>query len=93
MKERTLERVSAGCARPTLWSRLDSRFRGNDREECPPEADRGFGGVHLGPSLKLAYTRVPKGVQRGSPPQADAEGLGVSPNFYVYPPRMGDQGG
>jgi len=24
---------------------LDSRLRGNDRRECPPEADRGFGGV------------------------------------------------
>jgi len=24
---------------------LDSRFRGNDRGRCPPEADRGFGGV------------------------------------------------
>ena len=38
--------------------------------------------------------RVVEGVQRGSPPQADAEGLGVPPQLPQNPPLpKGDRGG
>ena len=32
------------------------------------------------------------GVQRGSPPQADADGLGVSPNSSLKSPNSGGRG-
>ena len=39
---------------------LDSRLRGNDRRECPPEADRVFGGV---PQVSLFYSPMIGGFQ------------------------------
>jgi hypothetical protein len=36
-----------------------------------------------------AFLRRIRDVQRGSPPQADAEGLGVSPNSLIFPKNGG----
>jgi hypothetical protein len=61
--------------------RLDSRLRGNDR-----------GGCLLRASFKLVPTRVLRGVQRGSPPQADAGSLRVSLNHPFHSPKSGGKG-
>ena len=45
---------------------MDSRLRGNDGRECPPEADRGFGGAPPIPFFLSPKTGGSKGVDQAT---------------------------
>jgi len=79
---------------------LDSRLRGMVREgqaRGPVPAGVLVGEMHADTAsagfaaLHPPYVSTRRDVQRGSPPQADAEGLGVSPNSPFSLLKIGGQ--
>ena len=71
---------------------MDSRFRGNDRRACPPEADRESEGV---PMFRTPWNPpFGKVGPAAREVQQNAAGVRGVPEilFFVHPPRLGVRG-